>query len=159
MPEQNNIAPSPLAQLINEMFTLKKQRESIDAKYQARRLELLRVFDKSPLKKLSSGLHTAICKKSLVMDYDVEKMDKNNKLPQDLKAKIINKEILIENYPAIVQLLKDAGVSPADFKKYISVRKTVNKDVVKQLFEQELISLDDIQGCYTADMKRSIEIV
>ncbi len=140
------------------MYDLKMTKARIDEEYEKRRVILAKAFDMLSVgTKLQSDSHTAVCRKTLKIEYDIEKLEKAG-LERELLDKIIEKEILIIDYPEVVKWLKKAGVQAADFKQLIEVRKEVNKEVVKNLFDTEQLKLDDIEGCYYAQIVKSIII-
>ena len=107
---------------------------------------------------MSSQKHTATCRKNLVINYDADKIDRNEGLDQEVKSKIVKKEVVVVDYPGLVGLLRSLGAKPAQFKQLIQVRKTVDGEMVKKLFDTEQLKIDDISGCYDAQIRKVITI-
>jgi len=142
--------------IIDEMHELKVKKENIEAEYDKRRDILIKAFDNSASNSMATDSHTATCRKSLIIAYDIEKLEK--KLPKELGKQIIDKEVVVVNYAGLTSLLREAGIKPKQFKDLIEVRKAVNNDAIKQLFDTNQLSLEDIDGCYNAQIRKSITI-
>ena len=142
--------------IIDEMHELKVKKENIEAEYDKRRDILIKAFDNSASNSMATDSHTATCRKSLIIAYDIEKLEK--KLPKELGKQIIDKEVVVVNYAGLTSLLREAGIKPKQFKDLIEVRKTVNNEAIKKLFDTEQLTLDDIDGCYNAQIRKSITI-
>ena len=74
------------------------------------------------------------------INFDVNKLEE-----------IINKKVEIINLEGLIEYLKECGVNPKEFKKYINVRKEVNTKKLDKMEELGRISLEDIEGCYSID--------
>lgn len=72
---------------------------------------------------------------------------------KELKNKVIDKKYHVNNMEGLIELLKEHGVKPKEFKKFIDVEMSVNEKELNQLYSLGFISLDDIEGCYEADVK------
>lgn len=83
------------------------------------------------------------------INFDVNKLEK--RLDNELKQEIINKKVEIINLEGLIEYLKECGVNPKEFKKYINVRKEVNTKKLDKMEELGRISLEDIEGCYSID--------
>lgn len=83
------------------------------------------------------------------INFDANKLEK--RLDNELKQEIINKKVEIINLEGLIEYLKECGVNPKEFKKYINVRKEVNTKKLDKMEELGRISLEDIEGCYSID--------
>lgn len=85
-----------------------------------------------------------VIRKSII--WDVEKL--KNKLDKDLTDQFVEKKYIVNNMPGLVKLLKEAGVNPKQFKKFITVEEKVNQQKMNELSEIGEIDKEDIKGCY-----------
>lgn len=85
-----------------------------------------------------------VIRKSII--WDVEKL--KNKIDKDLTDQFIEKKYIVNNMPGLIKLLKEAGVNPKQFKKFITVEEKVNQQKMNELSEIGEIDKEDIDGCY-----------
>lgn len=142
--------------IIDEMYELKIKKDKAEEEYNKRRDILIKAFDNSASNSISSDNHSAVCRKTLIITYDIEKLER--KLSKILRKEVINKEVVVVDYAGLTSLLREAGIKPKQFKDLIEVRKTVNNEAIKKLFDTEQLTLDDIDGCYNAQIRKSITI-
>lgn len=146
-----------IKQRIDRMGELKQLIRASDEEYKQHRDVIIKELDKSVSGTISSKKYSATCRKSLLIEYDLQALDKKA-LDPNIKKQIIEREVVVVDYEGLVNLLKNAGVKPSEFKSLIEVRRSVNKDKIKELFDTNQLSLDDIEGCYTAQIKKSVYI-
>lgn len=77
-------------------------------------------------------------------------------LGKDLYKQVIDKEVIINDTSSLVKMLKSYGVQASEFKKFITVRESLNKEKIDELIETDQISVDRLQGCYTAKVSEEI---
>lgn len=90
------------------------------------------------------------------LEFFADKLQKA--LDKDTFKKIVNKRVIIDDLDGLIALMKDNGISPKQFKKYISTEHEVDMDKVDHLIDTEEISIEDIHGCYKADFNEEIKI-
>lgn len=90
------------------------------------------------------------------LEFFADKLQKS--LDKDKFKRIVNKKVVVDDLEGLIQLLKENGVSPKQFKKYISTEHSVDVDKLDHLVEIGEISIEDIHGCYKADFNEEIKI-
>lgn len=83
--------------------------------------------------------------------YDAEKIEE--KFDKEFCNDVINKTYIVNDINGLIKLLKSSGVDPKQFKKFLYVEKTVNKEKLESLFDLGELSLEQLNGCY--DTKKS----
>lgn len=107
--------------------------------------------------KLTKGAKLkAMIVERIYITYFADKL--KEKLSKELCSKIIDKQYVIKEISDAVALLKKAGVKPDQFKKILFVNEQVNKEKIRNLFEVGTITKDDLKGCYSATLSKSIQI-
>ena len=88
--------------------------------------------------------------------YDTEALRK--KLDKELFNEIVDKTYTIVDIEGLKSLLKKAGVSPKEFKKYLHVTESVNGAKLQQAYSTGEIDLKSISGAYNVRLSKSIQI-
>jgi hypothetical protein len=123
-------------------------------------------FDKNPdvniitvtSRNLEKGSKVIEAKKveRVYIDYDIPALQK--KLDKDVFDKIANKQFVVNDMDGLIELLKESGIKPKEFKPFIQVLLTPNKEALKQAYEVGTITKTDLDGCYTAKLVKSVQI-
>lgn len=149
--------PMQINKIIDEMQELKTAVEALNGEYEKRRQILIKHFDKLlDQTSIETDKNIASMVKKLYVEYDAEKLEE--RLDKKLVKDIIKKMINITDYEDFVVLLKQHGIKPAEFKRFIEVKRIVDKARIKQLFNEGTLTLKDLNGCYTANVTKSIII-
>lgn len=91
-----------------------------------------------------------LCCKKIVrrrVEYLPDKLEE--RLGKETCREFIDREYIINDIDGLIKLLKDAGVKPKEFKKFIEVRKTVDREKIDKLSDLGDIKIEDIGGCYS----------
>lgn len=78
--------------------------------------------------------------------WNIEKL--KQKLEKAVIRKIIKKKYTITDFEGLVKYLKQCGVDPRKFKKYISVEESVDSEMLDHLYSVGEVNKKDIEGCY-----------
>jgi len=113
-------------------------------------------FDKSTSGFVSVDNIIASKRERVDITYFPEKLRES--LSKKIFNKVTNKKYYIKDLEGLVELLKEAGVSPSEFKKLIDVEITVNKEAMKQAYEVGDISKEDLAGCYSAKIIKYVQL-
>lgn len=152
-----------LKQLIRDTFALRLKLSATSDKIKANTEQIQEYFDAKKLKEYaveSDSEHnvslTAKKVERATINYDAAKL--KEKLDPEIFNEIAVKQYVIDDFAGLVAMLKAAGVSPADFKKFVTVNTSINKSEVKRLYDSKDITKADIKDCYTASVTKSINI-
>lgn len=152
-----------IKQLIRETFALKGKLSATSDKIKSNTEQLQAFFDAKKLKDFAVEAEdendislTAKKIERVTVNYDATKL--KEKLPADVFTAIVVKQFVINDFTGLVNMLKAAGVSPAEFKKFVTVNQSIDKAEVKRLYGSGDITKADIKGCYTASVTKSISI-
>lgn len=91
---------------------------------------------------------TRVRKKSIT--WDIDKLKK--KLDKKVIKKIITKKYTINDMNGLVQYLKECGVNPKKFKKFLTVDEELNEIELNRLYDLGEISKEQVNGCYKMEM-------
>lgn len=156
------MAKTTIQQVIRDTFNLKEQIAGYQTIYDRSREKIQEYFDKKDIKDLEVEGDLAnpplIAKRTerLTTSYQVDKLEA--KLDKEIFNEIVDKFYYITDINKLISLMKDAGIKPAQFKACLGVTTTVNTAKIKQLYEVGDLTMEDIAGCYTAKLSKSIDI-
>lgn len=153
-----------ISALVNQLYSLKRKMDCDKGTYNELRSKLAKHFEVNNLDELrvsdSIGDENDIVAKkqeritSLIYNMDVLK----EKLGKDTFNDVVNKTYEVVDIDSLVELLKKAGIKPAEFKKCIKVHEEVDKARIQHLFSIGDITTEQINGTYTATISKSIRI-
>lgn len=149
--------------LIKDTFIIQRKAEELTAQIKANTEKIQVYFDNAKTKELVVESDTdndvaLIAKKSerVTIDYIADKL--KEKLNPDIFNEIARKDYHVEDMQGFIAMLKNAGVSAKDFKKFIRVEQSIDKAEVRRLYATGDIKKSDIKGCYTAKVVKSVKI-
>lgn len=73
-------------------------------------------------------------------------------LSKEIQKRVISKSYTVNNMDGLVAMLKEYGVNPKEFKKFIDVRESVNVQELERLEAIGKIDKEEIEGCYTVSI-------
>lgn len=78
--------------------------------------------------------------------WDIKKLKKQ--LQKKHFRKVVDKTYTINDYEGLVEYLKQCGVEPKKFSKFINVESNVNESAIDELLNVGELKQKDIYGCY-----------
>lgn len=94
-------------------------------------------------------LHVTRVRRKKVM-WKLEEMKK--KLPKEKYKAIVTKTYTVTDMEGLIKYLKQCGVDPKKFKKFISVEQAVNEKSLDMLYETGILREKELSGCYDVQM-------
>lgn len=153
---------SNIKQLIRDYYRLEEQIAAFNALLARSKEKIQAYFDNKNIDCIevepderTSGLIAKKVERTYIT-YDADKL--KEKLNKEVFNEIAIKTHTIINMEGLIQLLKNAGITPSEFKKYISTTYSVDKEKIKQLYSVGEITLKDLEGCYSSKIVKSIQI-
>lgn len=80
----------------------------------------------------------------------IDKLKK--KMSKETFKKVILKKYTINDMKGLTSYLKECGVDPKEFKKFIEVQEELNEPELERLYETGKIDASEIEGCFTVNM-------
>lgn len=149
--------------LIRNCYIIQKEMEKLTKTLNSNKVKIQSYFDEKKLKKLeiepesAEGVKLVAQKEErCYIDYNVDAMQE--KFDKELFNSLIVKDYEIIDIDGMISLLREAGVKPKDFKKLIRTIITLDTEALKQAFSLGDITKEDLEGCYTANIIKSIKI-
>ena len=129
---------------INGLTMLLNQKKATMAKY----------FDKSGERSASNDECTVYVQERTNIDYDIDALKQT--LPRDQYDSFVVTEHSIDDWKGFCRLLKKHGLTAQDVRPFISITRKVDQQKLNQMYEHGAITIQDLHGCYTATVKKSI---
>ena len=129
---------------INGLTMLLNQKKATMAKY----------FDKSGERSASNDECTVYVQERTNIDYDIDALKQT--LPRDQYDSFVVTEHSIDDWKGFCRLLKKHGLTSQDVRPFISITRKVDQQKLNQMYEHGAITIQDLHGCYTATVKKSI---
>lgn len=151
--------------LILETLELEEQAGKLLLKIDENKKAIQKYFDENGIKQmevpLGGDLATSkqiICKKHerATIKYDVEKL--KQKLDDELFIEVTKRTYYINDINKMIELVKEAGVKPKDFKALIEAKITPDTQAIKRLYDVGELTMKDLKGTYSATISKSIKI-
>ena len=129
---------------INGLTMLLNQKKATMAKY----------FDKSGERSASNDDCTVYVQERTSIDYDIDALKQT--LPRDQYDSFVVTEHSIDDWKGFCRLLKKHGLTAQEVRPFISIVRKVDQQKLNQMYEHGAITIQDLHGCYTATVKKSI---
>lgn len=129
---------------INGLTMLLNQKKATMAKY----------FDKSGERSASNDECTVYVQERTNIDYDIDALKQT--LPRDQYDSFVVTEHSIDDWKGFCRLLKKYGLTAQEIRPFISIVRKVDQQKLNQMYEHGAITIQDLHGCYTATVKKSI---
>lgn len=151
-----------IGQVVLETLALERKQAEIMAQIDVKKQEIQKYFDENGLKKIEvsprSNDAMVVAKKMerVYMKYDVKALKK--KLGPEIFLEISRRSYNINDIDGLIKLLQSAGIKAKEFKKFIDVDIKIDNSEIKRLYDAKEISMEDLKGCYSATISKSIKI-
>lgn len=129
---------------INGLTMLLNQKKATMAKY----------FDKTGERSASNDDCTVYVQERTNIDYDIDALKQS--LPRDQYDSFVVTEHSIDDWKGFCRLLKKHGLTAQEVRPFISIVRKVDQQKLNQMYEHGAITIQDLHGCYTATVKKSI---
>lgn len=141
---------------IQEIVYIKNQIDGLNMLLANKKAIMAKFFDKSGRNKVDSDECVVYVQERPNITYDVEAI--REKLDKEVCAQFIDTNYTVSNWAKFTCFCKSKGIKPSQLKPFIHVERTVNQEKLSKLYEKGQISLDDLSGCYSAEVKKSIAL-
>lgn len=105
------------------------------------------------LRETVRGIKKIICQRisQVKVEFDIDKL--RNILTKEQQKKVIQKHYNVINWPALMNLMKDAGINWKEFLKCVDVSETVRENILEQMVELGEVNIEDIKACSNAKIR------
>lgn len=143
-----------VSKLMDEVVSINNQLTGLKMLLDNKKKVLAKYFEKSGTNQLQNDEATVFVQERTQIEYDMEALQ--DIIDADLLSQFVDKKYTIPSWSTFVSFCKAHDIKPKQLKPYISVEKQVNQAKLSKLYELGKISVEDLEGCYSATSKKSI---
>lgn len=153
--------------LVCKTYALEQQIQTMTEEYKNNKKILQELFDEKDIDRLGDIAYQnsehddaltleIIRKERVLVNFLVDKI--KEKMPREILPEIINKTYVVNDMESLKLILKKSGISPKAFKSLFTVQEQINKEAIKQLYSVGDISREQLKGCFTTNIQKSLKI-
>ena len=141
-------------QVMDDIVHVQNQINGLTMLLNQKKATMARYFDKSGERSASNDDCTVYVQERTNIDYDIDALKQT--LPRDQYDSFVVTEHSIDDWKGFCHLLKKHGLTSQEVRPFISIVRKVDQQKLNQMYEHGAITIQDLQGCYTANVKKSI---
>ena len=141
-------------QVMNDIVHVQNQINGLTMLLNQKKATMAKYFDKSGERSASNDECTVYVQERTNIDYDIDALKQT--LPRDQYDSFVVTEHSIDDWKGFCRLLKKHGLTSQDVRPFISIVRKVDQQKLNQMYEHGAITIQDLHGCYTATVKKSI---
>lgn len=141
-------------QVMDDIVHVQNQINGLTMLLNQKKATMARYFDKSGERSASNDDCTVYVQERTNIDYDIDALKQT--LPRDQYDSFVVTEHSIDDWKGFCRLLKKHGLTAQEVRPFISIVRKVDQQKLNQMYEHGAITIQDLHGCYTATVKKSI---
>ena len=141
-------------QVMDDIVHVQNQINGLTMLLNQKKATMARYFDKSGERSASNDECTVYVQERTNIDYDIDALKQT--LPRDQYDSFVVTEHSIDDWKGFCRLLKKHGLTSQEVRPFISITRKVDQQKLNQMYEHGAITIQDLHGCYTATVKKSI---
>ena len=141
-------------QVMNDIVHVQNQINGLTMLLNQKKATMAKYFDKSGERSASNDECTVYVQERTNIDYDIDALKQT--LPRDQYDSFVVTEHSIDDWKGFCRLLKKHGLTAQEVRPFISIVRKVDQQKLNQMYEHGAITIQDLHGCYTATVKKSI---
>ena len=141
-------------QVMDDIVHVQNQINGLTMLLNQKKATMARYFDKSGERSASNDDCTVYVQERTNIDYDIDAL--KQALPRDQYDSFVVTEHSIDDWKGFCRLLKKHGLTAQEVRPFISITRKVDQQKLNQMYEHGAITIQDLHGCYTATVKKSI---
>lgn len=141
---------------MQDIVYLKNQIDGLNMLLTQKKEIMAAYFEKSGNKSVSNDECIVFTTERCKVEYDVDAIC--NRLEKSVTEQFIDRTVEIQDMKGLGRVLKKAGLSFSDIRPFLFIDKKVNEAKLSKLYDREVISLDDLKGCYSSTVTKSIAL-
>lgn len=141
---------------IQDIVYIKNQIDGLNMLLANKKAIMAKFFDKSGKTKVASDECVVYIQERPNIAYDVQAI--KEKLDKKVYAQFVDTEYVVKDWASFTYFCKSHGITPSQLKPFIHVVRKVNQEKLSKCYEKGTITIEDLTGCYSAEVKKSIAL-
>lgn len=150
------MAKISLDKTMQDIVSLNNQIAGLKMLLQHKKDQMAKYFTVTGQKSIANEECTVFVQERTKIEYDVDAILKS--LGKEEAKRFVDWHYTIPDFKRFALFLKSKGIEPKDVRPFLFVTKEVNQDKLTKLYEQGDITLEDLEGCYTASVTKSVAL-
>lgn len=150
------MAKISLDKTMQDIVSLNNQIAGLKMLLQHKKDQMAKYFTVTGQKSVANDECTVFVQERTKIEYDVDAILET--LGKDEAKRFVEWSYSIPDFKRFALFLKSKGLTAKDVRPFLSVKKEVNQDKLTKLYEKGEITLDDLDGCYTASVTKSVAL-
>lgn len=139
---------------MEDIVSIQNQINGLQMLLQAKKSIMSKFFEKTGKRRVDTDECIVFVKENTRIEYDVDAILKN--VDEKLTKQFIKKDCKIVDWDGFVKFFKRLGADPKELRRFLSITRKVDEDVLKKLYESGELSIEDLDRCYDANVTKSI---
>ena len=151
--EKQKSTNSKVEKALSEIVYLRNQIEGLQLLLNGKKEVIKQYFEKSGTSNIKTNDVTAFVQTRTKVDYDINKI--KQKLEKDLYKLFIKCQYTLR-YKEFIKVCRLNNIDAKLFRNAIIKTESVDEAKLEQLYEQNEISIKDLEGCYDAKVSKTV---
>ena len=156
MKGNTEMAKISIDETMNEIVSIQNQINGLQMLLQNKKAIMAKFFEKSGKRRVDNDQCIVFVKENTKIEYNVDAI--LEKIDEELTTQFVKKEREVVDWGGFVKFLKGQGINSKELRRFISVRKKVDEDKLKKLYDLGKLSIEDLSGCYEAKVTKSVTL-
>lgn len=140
--------------VLEEIEYIKNQMGGLSLLLENKKHIISRYFDKTGERSVGNGNCTVFLQERTNIAYDIHAIEES--LPKNKTKQFIETKYIINSWDEFTKLCKQYSIPASKLKELIIPEKSVKQEKLSDLYEKGIIELSDLEGCFTATVKKCI---
>lgn len=145
--------------MVEQTFHLEQKIRELQSKVDSNKVAIIKSMgkrDKVTVKADSVWQFLVTKEADMKLEFHEDMLRKN--LPKKTYNRVVDTVVQIKELKPFIAFLKKHNVKEEDFKTFIETVKTANVDEIDKMIDMQELTMEDLQGCYTAEYIEDIKV-
>ena len=142
--------------VVQDMAALKQQIAMLEVMLKEKKSYMQKYFTATGEENYSTDHASVFVQTKTSIEYDIPKLQET--VDKELLDEFLVKNYTVTDWKGMAKFLKQKGILGKEIKPFVTVEKHVDKEKLSKLYEEERISLADLEGCYKATVTKSVAL-